>query len=84
MEKWWNVYFWGWMGVGSYVLAWNLGMFFIDSVSINDPELIGTYPTMYNNFMTQWIMSTEWALQWFWPGVFKYYDMFSVQGWLDF
>ena len=57
--------------------------FLIDLVFIQDPELAGTYPTMYNNFLTGWIMSSQEGLEWFWPGIFKYYDMFSVQGWID-
>jgi len=84
MEKWWNAFFWGWMGIGLYVWQWNTLMWLIDSIFINDPAMVGTYPSMYNNFLTQLIMSTEWALNWLWPGVFKYYDMFSVQGYNNF
>lgn len=84
IEKWGNCWFWGWFGIGSWVLLWNSMNFLYDAIAINDPELVGTYPSMYNNFLTSWIMSTELGLMWLWPGIFKYYDMFSVQGWLDF
>ena len=31
------------------------------------------------------IMSGEddFWLEWFWPAIFKYYDMFTVQGWMN-
>ena len=57
--------------------------FFVDLIFITDPEQVGTYPSMYNNFLTSWIMSADWALDWIWPGVFKWYDMFTVQGWMN-
>ena len=83
MDKWFNALFWGLLGLPLYILLWNSLMFSIDLVSISDSELKGTYPTMYNNFVTSWVMSTQLGLEWFWPGIYKYYDMFSVQGWLD-
>lgn len=58
-------------------------MYTIDLLSVTEPNLVGTYPSMYNNFLTSLIMSDEWALEWLWPGIFKYYDMFSVQGWAN-
>lgn len=56
----------------------------IDQATLgDDPELQGVYPSMYNNFLASWIMSSQDGLEWFWPGIFKYYDMFSIQGWAD-
>ena len=78
MDKWFNAYIWGLFGLGAFVLLWNSMTFSIDLLFISDEELKGTYPTMYNNFLTSWIMSTQGGLEWFWPGIFKYYDMFTV------
>lgn len=83
MDKWFNAYIWGLFGLGAFVLLWNSMTFSIDLLFVSDEELKGTYPTMYNNFLTSWIMSTQGGLEWFWPGIFKYYDMFTVQGWFD-
>ena len=38
---------------------------------------------MYRNWLTGMIMSTDWSLIWIWPSIFKFYDMFTIQGWMD-
>ena len=59
----------------------NIFFFLIDWLFITDPNLIGTYPDMYNNWICLLFMSN---IDYTIFGIFKYYDMFSLRGNFDF
>lgn len=49
-----------------------------DWLTIWDENQIGTYPSMYNNFIAQMFLYDQPTIEFF--GVFKWYDLFSVRG----
>lgn len=83
-DKWWNNFCWGLTTLPAWIWLWNSMNYTLDDLFIEQPDEAKTYPSMYRNFLTSLIMATDWGLDWIWPGIFKYYDMFSIQGWNNY
>jgi hypothetical protein len=77
MEKIFHVYFWSVTSLPLIIWMNNIFFFTIDWLFISDPNIKGTYPDMYNNWLCQIFMANVDNTIF---GIFKYYDMFTLRG----
>lgn len=78
-DKWFSAYLFQFTFLPPIILFNNFWFFFTDLFTITDPNKLGTYPSMYNNWFTELFMqdpSNIW-------GAFEYYDLFTFNGWLN-
>ena len=78
-DKWLNTFFFQFTFLGPIILFNNIWYFFYDLFSITDPNRVGRYPSMYNNWLAESFLKDPDAI---W-GAFEYYDLFTFSGWLD-
>jgi len=57
IDKYWNVLFWWFTPLPYFVWTSNVFWWAWDSVTITDPDLVGTYPNMYRNWFAASFMA---------------------------
>lgn len=78
-EKWWATWLIQWTPIPLMVLWSNFWNYIYDGLTIVDQKMLGTFPSMYNNWFAQLMLEDTNAI---W-GVFIWYDMFTWSGFFN-